>query len=237
MNSRLNELGAKHTVDGVEFSVGMWVKVIKGAYSGLEGYIKEIFINDTEGCTEFTCFLDYPCETTRAIVEARFSSVLKRKVYLQELGIENTVLRENEVYPADRANTYCITGIGSLDINELIDSLRKLGLKDFHFNESTSLEAYIHSLPGISLPGFADKISDWIRTWGNGGGDYSTECCIRDACNAADDNISVKELAKVINGEIADYSKAKHEAASLIELMFNEVLSEYETGGDLCEVC
>lgn len=236
MSVRINELYAKQEIDGVEFSVGMWIKVIAGAFSGLEGYIKEIHIKD-DGTAEFSCFLDYPCDVTRAIVEARFSNVAGRYIVLQELGIEDVLLNANEVYPADKAMTYSITGVGSLDLNELALKLRELGLKEFAYHESISIDAYLYSLPDVHIPQLAEKTGYWVRAWGNGGGDYSTECRLRETIDECSADVTARELARVMYNSIADDYKTAYQAVTLVCDAINETLEELKTGGELSEVC
>lgn len=236
MSVRTNELYAKQEIDGVEFFVGMWIKVIAGAFSKLEGYIKEIHIKD-DGNAELSCFLDYPCDAIRAIVEARFSKIAGRHIVLEELGIEDVVLNANEAYPADRAMTYSITGIGSLDLNELALKLRELGLHQFSYHESPSIEAYLHSLPDAHIPGLADKADDWIRCWGSGGGDLSTETRLRDAIDECPKDITAKGLAEAMYDSIAEDYKTRFESAVLVRDALSEAMKELERGGDLCEVC
>lgn len=235
MSVRINELYAKQEIGGVEFSVGMWIKVIAGAFSGLEGYIKEIHIKD-DGTAEFSCFLEYPCEVIRTIVEARFSKIAGRYVVLQELGIEDVVLNTNEVYPASGAMTYSITGNGSLDLNELALKLRELGLNRYSYQESLSIEAYLYSLPDDYVPGLSDAVDNWIRCWGNGGGDYSTECRLRETITECPEEITVKELAEKLYDSIAEDYKTRFQSVTLIHDAISEAMKELEHGGDLCEV-
>lgn len=236
MSVRINELDAKRTIDGVKFSVGMWIKVIAGPFEGLEGYIKEIHIKD-DGTAEFSCFLDYPCDVIRAIVEARFSEVAGRYVVLQELGIENVVLNAKEAYPASGAMSYSITGDGSLDLNELALKLRELGLQRFAYHESLSIEAYLYSLPDTYIPGLLQAVDDWVRCWGNGGGDYSTECRLRETITECPEETTVRELAEKLYDSIAEDYKTKFQSVNLVHDAISEAMNEMEPGGDLCEVC
>lgn len=218
----VNQIGAVQVIDGVAYAVGMWVKVVSGIFSLMEGYIKEIDFNEDSGAAKIRCFLEYPNKTVREQVQNRFCELLERPVVLEELKIEDQFLPASEVYPAEKAMDYLITGVGNLDTEQISAFLREAELKDVQLNESLSFAAFLHTLPSSVIPGLADELSNWIRHWGNGGGDCSTETCIRDVCESADKSATARELAQLVYDSVAEYSKSAQEANALVQEMFAE---------------
>ena len=117
---------------------------------------------------------------------------------------------------------YAITALGAAKVEDINAALAALGLKDIIVKEHEALEDYLSTLSEKPVKGLADEVSNWFRSWGNGGGDYSTETCARNACNSD----IPRELAESIYGEIADYSKTAFEALELIQDAISESLDE-----------
>lgn len=86
-------------------------------------------------------------------------------------------------------------------------------------------DPWIRNLPDIETPGIRDACRDWIHSWGNGGGDYSTEACIRGALEENGTDVP-REVADVIYGSICDYSKSAFEASTLVMTLMDECLME-----------
>lgn len=120
---------------------------------------------------------------------------------------------------------YAITALGTAKAEDINAALAALGLKDIIVKEHETLEDYLSALSEKPVKGLADEVSNWFRSWGNGGGDYSTETCARNACNSD----IPRELAESIYGEIADYSKTAFEALELIQDAISESLDELKS--------
>lgn len=88
-------------------------------------------------------------------------------------------------------------------------------------------DSWIRTLPDTETPGIKDICRDWIHSWGNGGGDYSIEACIRDALDENGTDVP-RETAGVIYGSICDYSKSAFEASTLVMTLMDECLTELE---------
>lgn len=120
---------------------------------------------------------------------------------------------------------YAITALGTAKVEDINAALAALGLKDIIVKEHETLEDYLSTLSEKPVKGLADEVSNWFRSWGNGGGDYSTETCARNACNSD----IPRELAESIYSEIADYSKTAFEALELIQDAISESLDELKS--------
>lgn len=117
---------------------------------------------------------------------------------------------------------YVITALGCANADDIKSALAALGMTDIVVKEHETFENYLATLSDKPVKGLADEVSNWFRSWGNGGGDYSTETCARNACNSD----IPRELADNIYGEIADYSKTAFEALELIQDAISESLDE-----------
>ena len=82
------------------------------------------------------------------------------------------------------------------------------------------VDELIHSIEGL-----ADECAHWIRCWGSGGGDYSTEACITEAIRTEHSNCA-PEIAVTIFESVANYSKSAFEASILTMEIVNESLRE-----------
>jgi len=84
---------------------------------------------------------------------------------------------------------------------------------------------WLEELPKKSIPGLSDACLDWIRHWGNGGGDQSSETCITNAIRELKSDIPA-ELSDAIRGSVADYSKSDFEAENLTMTMVTDCIAE-----------
>jgi len=107
-------------------------------------------------------------------------------------------------------------------IMELLD---KTGVSNIHYREHEHYEDWLAKLPNEAMPGLSTLCLDWIRHWGNGGGDLSSETCITDAINDLDSE-APKELAEAIFGSIDEYSKSHFDAAALTIEMIGGCIEE-----------
>ncbi|MCX7923859.1 MAG: hypothetical protein N3B21_17885 [Clostridia bacterium] len=98
--------------------------------------------------------------------------------------------------------------------------LKNMGAKDIDLSYSMRIEDYIEELPDKDISGFYNSCYEWITHWGSGGGDYSTESCIKDSS----DSDNPRQFAQAAYDSIVDYTKSEMEAVALIATMVNAVL-------------
>ena len=109
-----------------------------------------------------------------------------------------------------------ITGIiaGDTDIERIIALLETAGISEGNIKTIPHYYDWLENLPKENIPGFKSACLDWIRYWGSGGGDQSSEDCITDAIEELDSDIPV-ELANAAYNSVIDYSKTEFEAGGL----------------------
>ena len=224
-------LGDSISINGITYTVGMWVKAVGSLYEGLEGYIKEIRAGEDAATAsdvpDIHCFFEYPkSDLLRAKIEERFSTLYGTPKVLEELRLDEVVMAADMVYPVNAVNAYHITAVGNADPQVIQSILGRLGLSDIQVQQSMTLDAYLQTLTPNAVPGLADEVSNWIHYWGNGGGDYSTEEMIRSTCLQYGDSVSARELAQAVYDSIADYCKSPYEALTLLQEMFNEAIDD-----------
>lgn len=100
------------------------------------------------------------------------------------------------------------------NILESSGMLVDIDLLEADFNE------WIETLPTEPVEGFNQEATQWIRHWGIGGGDFSTEESI---ANCSPSNIP-KEWANDAYNSFEGYSKNSFDAARLIMELVGEVL-------------
>ena len=88
-------------------------------------------------------------------------------------------------------------------------------------------EKDIKKLPKEPVPGLREECKAWIRHWGSGGGDYSTEACISGALSELGTDIPA-EVANVIYESIEGYCKSRFEASLLAMDIVHECIREVE---------
>lgn len=121
---------------------------------------------------------------------------------------------------------YSITAIGEeLDDNKIKSALEALGLSEVLIEKLLNFDAYVESLPNGPIENFALRCDDWIRCWGNGGGDLSTEAVLREACKADKSN-NPRVLARTLYESIVNYTKTSLDASSMVATIINECLNE-----------
>lgn len=86
-------------------------------------------------------------------------------------------------------------------------------------------ELWLHNLPAEPVVGLRGACWAWVRHWGNGGGDYSTEACIHAALDEAQTEIP-RELAELMFDNVSGYSKSPFEASVLVMDIVKECLDE-----------
>ena len=86
-------------------------------------------------------------------------------------------------------------------------------------------ERWLNALPTDTISGMHDACESWIRSWGNGGGDYSTETCIREGLNENKTD-SPKEIAEVMFNSISGYCMSPFESSTLIMTMMDDCMLE-----------
>lgn len=125
-----------------------------------------------------------------------------------------------------------ITGfVKDKDAAERIEAmLKSADMKEILTNTCPRFEDWMNGLPVEPIKGLADECWQWIRYWGNGGGDYSTEECIQGAITDAGTD-SPRTLAEAMYNSIADYSKTPFEASVLVMQIVDESMAEVSYEG------
>lgn len=118
---------------------------------------------------------------------------------------------------------YLITAEGDEALEEQLQKLMEtVGLKNLEIRSQLTLDSFLVTLPDTPVPGLANACIDWLRCWGNGGGDYSTETCGKEGCTTD----HPRELAEAIYNSIENYSKTPYEAVSLVMSIFDEAIGD-----------
>lgn len=107
---------------------------------------------------------------------------------------------------------YSITAIGGDHEAAVHEALTALGFSSITIKKQMPFESYLETLDTAPVAGLSDAMFCWFQSWGCNGGDVSTECCAREACNSD----VPRELAKSVFSAIADYSKSRFDAARLV---------------------
>lgn len=110
-------------------------------------------------------------------------------------------------------------------IGTVMHLLETAGVSDIKIRTQPHYGDWLEGLPNESIPGLSGECREWIRHWGNGGGDQSSETCITDAINEANTDIPAV-LADAIYGSVADYSKSEFEAENLTITMVDACVAE-----------
>lgn len=110
-----------------------------------------------------------------------------------------------------------IRAIGFCLPTDVLQELMKYPCKEY--------EKWLNSLPTDTIPGLHDACESWIHSWGNGGGDYSTETCIREALGENETDIP-REIAEIMFGSVSGYCQSPFEASTLIMTLMDECISE-----------
>jgi len=128
----------------------------------------------------------------------------------------------------------------TIEITGIIDGVKTGYIKKLLENAGVSLVKiktqpyyydWIETLPKESMPGLAEQCIDWIHSWGNGGGDYSSETCITDAIRALKSDVPAS-LADAIYSSVVDYSKSDFEAMGLTMELINGSIDDIESVGE-----
>lgn len=112
-------------------------------------------------------------------------------------------------------------------VNRIMELLEGASLENIEMQTCPNFDSWLSELSDEPLPGLADACWDWIRSWGNGGGDLSTEVCIKEAITELKSD-SPRALAQAIYGSVSDYSKTPFEASTLTMTLLAEAQSELE---------
>lgn len=120
---------------------------------------------------------------------------------------------------------YLITATGANDRDGVINAVMKYShMENVCIRSHISFDGFLQTLPEAPVPGLAVACSDWLQSWGKGGGDISTERLGKSACNT--DN--PRRLAQEIYTSIAGRSLIAFEASSLVMTMISEVIKEIQ---------
>lgn len=121
---------------------------------------------------------------------------------------------------------YAISATGKrISEEEIKTALEKLGLEDIQVECLLNFDEYVQSLPDEELPGLVDACLDWIRHYGIGGGDYSTEACMRDGCEECESD-NPRIIAKAMYGKICGYSKTSFQSAAMVHDCLTEAMGD-----------
>ncbi len=124
---------------------------------------------------------------------------------------------------------YAINATGKkISEQEIKEALEKIGLEDVQVECLLNFDEYVESLPDEVVPGLADACLDWIRCYGIGGGDYSTESCMRDGCEECESD-NPRVIAKAMYGKICGYCKTSFQSAAMVHDCLSEVMTEIKS--------
>lgn len=120
-----------------------------------------------------------------------------------------------------------ITGVlaSGLDVNTFKAVLEHIGVSKINIKNLPQFDEWRDSLPTESIPDLSDACLDWIHSWGNGGGDYSTETCITSAIRELKSDVPA-ELADAIFDSVLGYSKSEFDAIGLTVEMIDGSINE-----------
>jgi len=126
-----------------------------------------------------------------------------------------------------------ITGIidESVNLENIKMLLEAAGISENKVRTIPQYDDWLANLPKKSIKGLKDACFDWIRYWGSGGGDQSSEDCITDAIELLESDVPAK-LANAIYNSVVDYTKTEFEAAQLTIEMIDGSMEELEQEGD-----
>ena len=129
-----------------------------------------------------------------------------------------------------------ITGV----IDSVTDSallkimLTAAGMTDITVRSLPHYGEWLAGLPSASIVGLNEACREWIRHWGNGGGDSGSETCVSEALTESGSDVPA-EIAESVYNSIAGYSKTEFDAAGLtMELVCGcmDELRESEAASD-----
>lgn len=145
------------------------------------------------------------------------------KIYLTEEGKRNSKIVSHKAL--------MMSIIGRVDNQEaadrIIQMLMDADMDRIEADTCPNFEVWLEDLPEEPVDGLADACWSWIHSWGNGGGDYSTETCIESAITELGSN-SPRALADAIFHSVVDYSKGPFEASCLTRDLIEEAMRECE---------
>ena len=126
-----------------------------------------------------------------------------------------------------------ITGIidESVNLENIKMLLEAAGISDGNIKTISQYDDWLANLSKKSIKGLKDACLDWIRYWGSGGGDQSSEDCITDTIEQLKSNVPAK-LANAIYNSIVDYTKTEFDAAQLTIEMIDGSIEDIEQAGD-----
>jgi len=108
--------------------------------------------------------------------------------------------------------------------------LESANFEDILIKTCPDFNEWINRLPTEPIIGLGEACREWIRYWGIGGGDCSTEDQIKSAIGSLAPNDDVpKRLADAMYSNIANYSKTAFEASVLIMDIITDCLAECES--------
>ena len=106
---------------------------------------------------------------------------------------------------------------------KLTSMLEGADLENILIESCHSFDEWKEVLPQKAVPGLARACWEWIRHWGNGGGDSSTEQMIQGAISELKSD-EPRKLADAICDSISGYCKTTFEASVLTMDIMNECL-------------
>lgn len=124
---------------------------------------------------------------------------------------------------------YAISATGKkISEQNIKEVLEKIGLEDVQVECLLNFDAYVESLPDKDMPGLADACLDWIRHYGIGGGDYSTENCMRMGCEGCESD-NPRVIANAMYGQICGYCKTSFQSAGIVHDCLTEAMQEIKS--------
>ena len=108
------------------------------------------------------------------------------------------------------------------------EMLENTDMQELQSRTCPKFEEWLEELPDRPMEEMRERCRHWIRCWGNGGGNYSTENSAVTAISESDSDIP-RELARAIYDSIVDYCLPPFDASCLVMLLIQEVLDEWKS--------
>lgn len=97
-------------------------------------------------------------------------------------------------------------------------------IKKENINIVESIESFMERYKGICVKGIITECKDWIHAWGNGGGDTSTEECIKNELDELDENCNIDLITDKCYDVIVNYTHDEFESADIVKSMLKDSL-------------
>ena len=106
------------------------------------------------------------------------------------------------------------------------EMLENTNMKELKSRTCPKFDEWLEELPDQPMEEMGERCLYWIRSWGNGGGNYTTETCAVAAISESGSDIP-RELAQATYDSIV-YCLQPFDASCLVMTLIQEVLDEWK---------